>query len=242
MSADVKNVVKEQLEKDVQSFSNVNESEVSKEQLLKRVKDEVSIINSVEKQDLEADLRKKEYELKKDHTYSQDKREEDHAKLEKEKFELEKEIHKDSKNFEKEKFELEKANREDSKKLERERFEFEKERFKEEKAQNVNRKRVSEANYDLEKMKLEFERDRVKFEQESLRVQQEIRKDNSKYQMIGLLVTGGVALLTFIGQLIAIGQADRAHKRTMALIYLDEGRSTTELKDSVKRLDNFIRK
>ena len=42
--------------------------------------------------------------------------------------------------------------------------------------------------------------------------------------------------------MIGLAVSDRAHKRVMTMIYLDEGRSTTELKDSVKRLDNFIKK
>ena len=63
-----------------------------------------------------------------------------------------------------------------------------------------------------------------------------------KFQLISLGVTAGLGLLGFIANMIGLAVSDRAHKRVMTMIYLDEGRSTTELKDSVKRLDNFIKK
>lgn len=112
--------------------------------------------------------------------------------------------------------------------LEKDRFNHEKERDKK--------------NDELNKLKLEYEKDRIKFEQENIKIQNDIRRDNMKFQLISVCVTAGLGLLGFIANMIGLAVSDRAHKRVMTMIYLDEGRSTTELKDSVKRLDNFIKK
>ena len=259
MGLDIKKVA-DNLKKDIEKLSEIEAEDVSKEQALKMIQQEVNIVNSVEKRESEETLQNKEYELKKDHTYFQEGQDKEKLKLERERLDLEKDNSKNSKelgdkklelertvhdanvNLDQQKIDLEKQKIDNNKKLEDEKIALEKQRLSIESSQNDIRRAGIDQEFQIEKLKIEYENKRLELEQENVRVQNEIRKDNQKFQMITTVVTAGTALLSFIGSVIGMVMANRAHKRVLTMIYLDEGRSTTELRDSVKRLDNYIKR
>lgn len=259
MATDIKKIV-DGLKTSVDNYANIElHSDITKVEALSIIVKEFGIINAIEKREFEEKLQKDEYELRKDHTYALDN-------LDKQKFEFEKKKHDDSINLDKSKLDLEKdkldlekdklnqsinldqqkidLEKEKSNKdneLDKEKLNLEKDKLKEEKIQNEIRKNIADHDFEIEKLKLEYEKSRLDLEKDNVKIQNEIRADNKKFQIISLGITAGTALLAFIGKMVSLCVSKKLAYDNLKLIYIDEGRPTTEWKDSVKRIESITK-
>lgn len=108
---------------------------------------------------------------------------------------------------------------------------FEEKKFSEEQSLAKERLNQESKRFELEDRKFKFEM--FKFENE-----QKIAKENRKLDIIKLAITIGIpAAITIVELLVYRKLAYINYK----LIYVDEGRPTTESKDAVKSIKNLIK-
>jgi len=134
-----------------------------------------------------------------------------------------------------ERFELEKDHKYWSEKFEEKKFEAENNLNKERLA--LETKKYSDS-LKLEELKLKIETTRLDIEKTNLELNQQKAKDDQKYRYIQLGLTIVVPALT---SMISLLVYRKLAYNNLKLIYMDEGRPTTDFKDAVKSVKNLTK-
>ena len=90
----------------------------------------------------------------------------------------------------------------------------------------------------IESTRLEIEKTRLKLEESKLELDKQKNKDDQKYRYLQLGLTIGVPAIT---SLISLLVYRKLAYNNLKLIYVDEGRPTTDFKDAVKCVKNLTK-
>ncbi len=213
-----------------------------------------SIVSNEEKRKSDEQFRDEQFALNKDHTYFQEKIDENRLKeqikenserndLEKKRFEQSIKDNSEKNEFEKEKFKYQvktdsEKNKLEEKKLEQQllndnlRNDLEERKFKQQISNDSTKN-------DIEKLRLEIEKDRLDMQRMDYAQKAKDAKDDKMFKWISLGVT---TVMTLVGTIAPILVYRKLAYTNLKLIYKDEGRPTTEYKDAIKSVQNLIRK
>ncbi len=181
------------LNSDIQEYSNLSlPNDCSKLQALQVVLKETLLLSNEEKRIFEEKMQKERFELEKDHKYWSEK-------------------------FEEKKFTTEQSNIKERLILEEKKLN---EALKQEKIKN----KIELARLEIEKSNLEFNKQNA--------------KETRKMNLITLAVTIGVPVVLTLMELIVYRKLAYDN---LKLIYVDEGRPTAHFNDSIKSIKNLIK-
>lgn len=193
----------------------------SKQQTLQMLTKELGLISSEKKRVQDSTLQEERFELEKDHKYWNEKFEERKFKLEEDKFKNTSKQEESKLEFEKLKFKDNSANEEFRRKLEEEKFK--------------DASKNEEFRLELEKIRLDIEKSNLEFQRQNALEERKLKK----WTLIFQIASFGVSTLTTI---IGLCLSNKLAYDNLKLIYVDEGRPTTEFKDSCKVIRNYIKR
>lgn len=213
-----------------------------------------SIVSSEEKRKSDEQFRNEQFALNKDHTYFQEKMDENRLKeqikenserndLEKKQFEQSIKDNSEKNEFEKTKFEHQVKTDSEKNKLEKEKLE---QQISNDKIRNDLEKRKLEQQIsndstknDIEKLRLEIEKDRLDMQRMDYAQKAKDSKDEKMFRWISFGATTAISLVGMVAPILVYRKLAYTN---LKLIYKDEGRPTTEYKDAIKSVQNLIRK
>ena len=142
------------------------------------------------------------------------------------------EVKKATKSFEldKKKFEYEKKKEDARIKLEQEKFNFQLYSFNE--GQRIEKVKLEQAEK-LDERKIAVERDKLQFEREKLEIEKSKQKSEEKKEKRNSWINTGIKIFEVVAPLTGLLVALAANLR---LIYIDDGRSTPELRDTMNKI------
>lgn len=142
------------------------------------------------------------------------------------------EVKKATKSFEldKKKFEYEKKKEDARMKLEQEKFNFQLYSFNE--GQSLERIKLEQYGK-LDEMKIALEKEKLQFEREKLEIEKLKQKSEEKNAKRNSWITTGLKVAEIVVPLMGFLAAFAANLR---LIYIDDGRSTPELRDTMNKI------
>lgn len=213
-----------------------------------------SVVSNEEKRINDTEFRNEQFALNKDHTYFQEKIEENKFKeqvkdnsekneLEKKKFEQQIKDNSEKNDFEKKKFEYQVKNDSEKNKLEEAKL---KQQISNDKFRNdLDNKKFEQQlsseheKNEIEKLKLELEKDRLDIQRKELEQKAKDARNDTRFKWITFGITTTMGLLTTIMPILVYRKLAYTN---LKLIYKDEGRPTTEYKDAIKSVQNLIKK
>ena len=137
--------------------------------------------------------------------------------------------------MQKDRFELDKDHKYWSEKFEEKKFEDE---------QDLAKKRLAletskiDSALKQEELKIQIETARLEIEKTNLELNKQNAKEDRKYRYISLIVTIGIP---FVTTLISLLVYRKLAYDNLKLIYVDEGRPTTNFNDAVKSIKNLTK-
>lgn len=137
--------------------------------------------------------------------------------------------------MQKDRFELDKDHKYWSEKFEEKKFEDE---------QDLAKKRLAleklkiDSALKQEELKIQIETSRLEIEKINLELNKQNAKEDRKYRYISLIVTIGIP---FVTTLISLLVYRKLAYDNLKLIYVDEGRPTTNFNDAVKSIKNLTK-
>lgn len=137
--------------------------------------------------------------------------------------------------MQKERFELDKDHKYWSEKFEEKKFEGEQALTKE--RLSLEAKKFDEA-LKQEELKTRIETTRLEIEKTNLELNKQNAKEDRKYRYISLALTVGIPAIT---TLISLLVYRKLAYNNLKLIYVDEGRPTTNFNDAVKSIKNLTK-
>lgn len=213
-----------------------------------------SIVSSEEKRKSDEQFRSEQFALNKDHTYFQEKMDENRLKeqikenserneFEKKRFEQSVKDNSEKNEFEKEKFKYQVKCDSEKNKLEKEKLE---QQISNDKIRNdLDEKKFEQqisndsTKNDIEKMRLEIEKSRLDMQRMDCVQKAKDARDDKMFKWVSFGVTTAISLA---GTIIPMLVYRKLAYTNLKLIYKDEGRPTTEYKDAIKSVQNLIRK
>lgn len=213
-----------------------------------------SIVSSEEKRKSDEQFRSEQFALNKDHTYFQEKMDENRLKeqikenserneFEKKRFEQSVKDNSEKNEFEKEKFKYQVKCDSEKNKLEKEKLE---QQISNDKIRNdLDKKKFEQqisndsTKNDIEKMRLEIEKSRLDMQRMDCVQKAKDARDDKMFKWVSFGVTTAISLA---GTIIPMLVYRKLAYTNLKLIYKDEGRPTTEYKDAIKSVQNLIRK
>ncbi len=177
-----------------------------------------AVVSNEEKRIDENEFRNEQFALNKDHTYFQEKMEEN---------KLKEQIKENSEKnaFEQKKFEYQVKM--DSKKNSLEKKKLEQQILDEDRKNSI------------EMLRLELEKNRLDAQRKDLEQKAKDARDDKMFKWITFGITTATSLVTTIVPILVYRKLAYTN---LKLIYKDEGRPTTEYKDAIKSVQNLIRK
>lgn len=137
--------------------------------------------------------------------------------------------------MQKERFELDKDHKYWSEKFEEKKFEGEQALAKERLV--LDAKKLDET-LKQEELKIQIETTRLEIEKTNLELNKQNAKEDRKYRYISLILTIGIPAVT---TLISLFVYRKLAYNNLKLIYVDEGRPTTNFNDAVKSIKNLAK-
>lgn len=137
--------------------------------------------------------------------------------------------------MQKDRFELDKDHKYWSEKFEEKKFKSEKALAKERLA--LEAKKLDE-DLKQEELKIQIETTRLEIEKTNLELNKQNAKEDRKYHYISLALTIGIPAVT---TLISLLVYRKLAYNNLKLIYVDEGRPTTNFNDAVKSIKNLTK-
>ena len=218
----------------------------SKQQTLQMLTKELGLISSEKKRVQDSTLQEERFELEKDHKYWNEKFEERKFKLEEDKFKNTSKQEESKLGLEERKLNLEEEKFKDASKQEASKLELEKAKFKDNSTNEEFRRKLEEEKFkdaskneefrlELEKIRLDIEKSNLEFQRQNALEERKLKK----WTLIFQIASFGVSTLTTI---IGLCLSNKLAYDNLKLIYVDEGRPTTEFKDSCKVIRNYIKR
>ena len=137
--------------------------------------------------------------------------------------------------MQKDRFELDKDHKYWSEKFEEKKFEDEQDLAKKRLA--LEKSKIDSA-LKQEELKIQIETTRLEIEKTNLELNKQNAKEDRKYRYISLIVTIGIP---FVTTLISLLVYRKLAYDNLKLIYVDEGRPTTNFNDAVKSIKNLTK-
>ena len=137
--------------------------------------------------------------------------------------------------MQKDRFELDKDHKYWSEKFEEKKFEDEQDLAKKRLA--LEKSKIDSA-LKQEELKIQIETTRLEIEKTNLELNKQNAKEDRKYRYISLALTVGIP---FVTTLISLLVYRKLADNNLKLIYVDEGRPTTNFNDAVKSIKNLTK-
>ena len=137
--------------------------------------------------------------------------------------------------MQKDRFELDKDHKYWSEKFEEKKFEDEQDLAKKRLA--LEKSKIDSA-LKQEELKIQIETARLEIEKTNLELNKQNAKEDRKYRYISLALTVGIPAVT---TLISLLVYRKLAYNNLKLIYVDEGRPTTNFNDAVKSIKNLTK-
>lgn len=155
--------------------------------------------------------------------------------LQEERFELEKDHKYWNEKFEERKFKLEEDKFKNTSKQEESKLGLEERKLNLEEEKFKDASKNEEFRLELEKIRLDIEKSNLEFQRQNALEERKLKK----WTLIFQIASFGVSTLTTI---IGLCLSNKLAYDNLKLIYVDEGRPTTEFKDSCKVIRNYIKR
>ena len=219
MNQELKSNLMEILSQDVNNFKGYSLDTQEKAKGLKIIEQEIDILKNDEKHTLEKTSKRKELKIKELKEQAQQALDAKKFELEKEKVESQKIIDERKQNLEENKFEF-------TKNIDERKLILEQEKFKHQQEIDIRRESLEERKVIVEENKLDLDLDRFK---EEIRKEELERQERRIHKVIdiGIEVTRIVLPLAVYANLVM---------RNFRLIYADDGRVPSEMKDLMKNV------
>jgi DNA polymerase III alpha subunit (gram-positive type) len=195
-----------------------------------------SVVSNEEKRINDAEFRNEQFALNKDHTYFQEK-------IEENKFKEQVKDNSEKNELEKKKFEQQIKDNSEKNKLEEAKLkqQISNDKFRNDLDNKKFEQQLSSENEknEIEKLKLELEKDRLDIQRKELEQKAKDARNDTRFKWITFGITTTMGLLTAIMPILVYRKLAYTN---LKLIYKDEGRPTTEYKDAIKSVQNLIKK
>lgn len=195
-----------------------------------------SVVSNEEKRINDTEFRNEQFALNKDHTYFQEK-------IEENKFKEQVKDNSEKNELEKKKFEQQIKDNSEKNKLEEAKLkqQISNDKFRNELDNKKFEQQLSSEHEknEIEKLKLELEKDRLDIQRKELEQKAKDAHNDTRFKWITFGITTTTALLTAIMPILVYRKLAYTN---LKLIYKDEGRPTTEYKDAIKSVQNLIKK